>query len=688
MFERAISSFRISSERRSYRLHLVVKCQVGQIPRPDRKLIDLLEKIEMTVTTEFPIPLHEYQVVPLDPKNPTLTAEQRTQLDKNIQLCRDAIVFFTAIADAKGLGGHTGGPYDTVPETLIMHGFMEHSKNGGTPEVLPIFFDEAGHRVATQYLMAVLEGDMDIEKLFHYREYLSHLPGHPERGFTPGVKFSSGRLGHMWPFVNGVAIANPNQVVFMLGSDGSQMEGNDAEAARLAVAQNLNVKVVVDDNDVTIAGHPSEYLKGFDVSKTLEGHGLTVNTGDGEDLDSLYARMCEAVTHDGPVALMNKRKMCVGIKGLEGSAHGHDVIKTAVAIEHLKSRGRDAAAEYLTTVEKGPGGPSHQGSDGSSIGKNRDLFGKIMNGILDKIPEEQRIESIRVFDCDLEGSCGLNHIRAEHPEVFVRGGIMERGNFSAAAGFGYERGKQGVFATFSAFLEMVVSEITMARLNQSNVLAHFSHAGCDDMADNTCHFGLNNMFSDNGLPEEGHDNTRLYFPADQHQFKKCLETIYSQEGLRFIFSTRSGVPDLLNEEGNKVFGDDYEFVPGKDDVIREGTAGYIVTFGETTYRALDAVIRLKESGTDVGLICKSTLNVYDEEMMAKLAAAPAVLVAESFNVKTGLGSRFGTELLKRGFKGNYNNIGTHKEGSGGLWQQMGYQGLDSDGIMASMQKLT
>jgi hypothetical protein len=56
-------------------------------------------------------------------------------------------------------------------------------------------------------------------------------------------------------------------------------------------------------------------------------------------------------------------------------------------------------------------------------------------------------------------------------------------------------------------------------------------------------------------------------------------------------------------------------------------------------------------------------------------------------VNTGLGSRFGTELLKRGFKGSYNNIGTHKEGSGGLWQQMGYQGIDADGILESMKAL-
>lgn len=641
----------------------------------------------MSVATEFPIPLSEYKVVALDPAQPSLTDEQRSQLASNIQLCRDAIIFFTAIADAKGLGGHTGGPYDTVPETLIMHGFMEHARQGGTPDVLPIFFDEAGHRVATQYLMAVLEGDMDVERLLHYREYLSHLPGHPERGFTPGVKFSSGRLGHMWPYVNGVAIANPDKVVFMLGSDGSQMEGNDAEAARLAVAQGLNVKLLIDDNDVTIAGHPSDYLPGFSVAKTLEGHGLRVDIGDGEDLDSLYSRMCAALTNSGPIALINRRKMCPNIEGLEGSAHGHDVIKTSLAIDYLNANGREAAAEYLGSVKKGPGGPSYQGSDAGSVGKNRDLFGKILNEILDGIDEQERIASVRVFDCDLEGSCGLNHVRAAHPEVFVRGGIMERGNYSAAAGFGYEAGKQGIFATFSAFLEMVVSEITMARLNSSNVLAHFSHAGCDDMADNTCHFGLNNMFAANGLPDEGKDTTRLYFPADQHQFRACLKTIYHQPGLRFIFSTRSGIPDLLDDGGNRLFGEGYEFVPGKDDIVREGTAGYVVSFGETTYRALDAVLRAREAGIDFGLVCKATLNVYDEEMMARLAASPAVLVAESFNVNTGLGSRFGTELLKRGFKGSYNNLGTHREGSGGLWQQMGYQGIDSDGILDAIRNL-
>lgn len=616
----------------------------------------------------------------LDPSNSTLTDAQRQTLQHNIQLCRDAIVFFTAVADTKGLGGHTGGAYDTIPEVLIIRAFID---NGA--RIVPIFFDEAGHRVATQYLLSVLDGDMPAEKLLQYREYHQKLPGHPERGMTPGVKFSSGRLGHIWAMCNGVAMANPGKAVFMLGSDGAQMEGDDAEAARLSVAKQVNVKILVDDNNVTIAGHPQEYLPGFSVTNTLRGHGMFVHEVDGEDVDALYAAVAGAFAKQGPIAVVVKRPMAPGIEGLEGHTHAHESIKADKAIAYLEKRGRSEAANYLKGV-KGEKNPYiFKGSKGA--GKNRDDFGKIINSILDEMSPEDRFAKVRVFDNDLEGSCGLHHIRKKHPEVYVSAGIMERGNFSAAAGFGFDKGKQGIYGTFSAFLEMVISEITMARLNFCNVLAHFSHAGCDDMADNSCHFGINNMFAANGLPEG--DTTRLYFPADQHQFAKCVKRIFNDPGMRFIFSTRAAVPDILKPDGSLFFGDGYTFEPGKEDIIVEAPAGggYVVTFGETLYRAYDAVLRLNEAGVKVGLINKATLNGYDIDTMKRLAGCPFVLVAEGFNVTTGVGSKFGSDLLKHGFKGRYNNIGTHKEGSGGLWQQMGYQGIDSEGIAKAVRAL-
>jgi transketolase C-terminal domain/subunit len=236
---------------------------------------------------------------------------------------------------------------------------------------------------------------------------------------------------------------------------------------------------------------------------------------------------------------------------------------------------------------------------------------------------------------------------------------------------------------------MLISEITMARLNESNVLSHFSHAGIDDMADNSCHFGLNVFFSDNGILEEGEklDKTRLYFPADQHQMRAVVKRVWGDEGLRFVFSTRSETPEILGEDGQPLFAGSYSFTPGRDEVIRSGTLGYIVSYGEMLYRALDAVEQLRESGLDVGLINKSTLNVADEETLERVGQTSFVLVVETQNVKTGLGARYGTWLLERRLTPRYAHLGTHLLGAGGLWEHVAHQGLSSEAIIAKVREL-
>ena len=87
------------------------------------------------------------------------------------------------------------------------------------------------------------------------------------------------------------------------------MEGNDAEAARFAVAHNLNVKWIIDDNNVTISGHPESYMKGFELSETLRGQGFNVLVCRGENTVKLYKTLVEALEINGPVAVICKRVM-------------------------------------------------------------------------------------------------------------------------------------------------------------------------------------------------------------------------------------------------------------------------------------------------------------------------------------------------------------------------------------------
>lgn len=185
--------------------------------------------------------------------------------------------------------------------------------------------------------------------------------------------------------------------------------------------------------------------------------------------NSLYAVVC-------------KRLMAPGVADIEGSTHGHDVIPVKSAIKYLTSRGypEAMAGDILNNIKPNAVPYLYIGST-KEIGATRVVFGESVNLVLDGLSKEEAAKKVMVIDSDLEGSTGLKVIHQKHPEVFIPSGIMERGNFSAAAGFGFDKDKFGVFSTFSAFLEMVISEITMARLNFCNVLCHFSHSGVDEV---------------------------------------------------------------------------------------------------------------------------------------------------------------------------------------------------------------
>ena len=79
-------------------------------------------------SAEFPIDLSKFVPMKIDPwSTETLSPEQKETWKKNIQLCRDAIVVFTACGKKSGYGGHTGGAFDTVPEVLLMDAFFVHA---------------------------------------------------------------------------------------------------------------------------------------------------------------------------------------------------------------------------------------------------------------------------------------------------------------------------------------------------------------------------------------------------------------------------------------------------------------------------------------------------------------------------------------------------------------------------------
>jgi transketolase C-terminal domain/subunit len=153
-------------------------------------------------------------------------------------------------------------------------------------------------------------------------------------------------------------------------------------------------------------------------------------------------------------------------------------------------------------------------------------------------------------------------------------------------------------------------------------------------------------------------------------------------------ATRPAVPYILDEAGNKFFEPDrYTFQPGKDEVVRDGSDGFIVAVGDTLYRAIDASENLKEQGLKVGVLNKPTLNLIDEEALKKVGGSGFVLVAETQNQVTGLGIRYGTWLLERGYTPHFKHLGIAKPGEGGGLEQVGFHGLEPEHLIAAVKEL-
>ncbi len=77
----------------------------------------------------------------------------------------------------------------------------------------------------------------------------------------------------------------------------------------------------------------------------------------------------------------------------------------------------------------------------------------------------------------------------------------------------------------------------------------------------------------------------------------------------------------------------------------------------------------------------------DEATLATVGAAPFVLLVEGQNVETGLGIRYGTWLLERGLTPRYAHLGASRPGAGGQPEQIPYQGLAPDDIVAKIREI-
>lgn len=170
-----------------------------------------------------------------------------------------------------------------------------------------------GHASPLLYSLFYLCGMKKMTKaaLKNLRQWGSLTPGHPERGQTPGVDFSTGPLGQGLSGAVGMALAErilhqkfPDLIqhkTYCFVGDGCLMEGISEEVISLAGLWQLkNLIVLWDDNLITIDGQTNLTTK-TNMRLRFEANGWEVLECNGHDLQEIEAALKQAQKSGRPV---------------------------------------------------------------------------------------------------------------------------------------------------------------------------------------------------------------------------------------------------------------------------------------------------------------------------------------------------------------------------------------------------
>ena len=106
---------------------------------------------------------------------------------------------------------------------------------------------------------------------------------------VPGVKISTGSLGHGLPIAAGKAFANRKIQIFVLLSDGELNEGSNWEALLFIAHHNLkNIKIIIDSNKIQSIDFVKNVIKMEPMSEKFRSFGFFVSSINGHSHKQIY----------------------------------------------------------------------------------------------------------------------------------------------------------------------------------------------------------------------------------------------------------------------------------------------------------------------------------------------------------------------------------------------------------------
>jgi len=249
-----------------------------------------------------------------------------TELKEMAKKLRRHVITMIATAGS----GHPGGSLSAADIiTALYFKVLRYSPQNPQWPDRDRFILSKGHAAPILYAALAETGYFPVAELATLRKLNSHLQGHADRKFTPGVEMSSGSLGMGLSFAIGVALAarldSKAYRTCVLLSDGECEEGQTWEAALSAAHFKLdNLTAIVDYNGIQLSGWIRDIMNLEPFTQKWQAFGWHTIDIDGHDFDQILSAYQEAEKiKEKPIVIVAHTIKGKGVSFMENNVAFH-----------------------------------------------------------------------------------------------------------------------------------------------------------------------------------------------------------------------------------------------------------------------------------------------------------------------------------------------------------------------------
>ncbi|MCX8023064.1 MAG: transketolase [Syntrophorhabdaceae bacterium] len=616
-----------------------------------------------------------------------LKEEDIKRLEELSRLAKGDILTMTTLAGS----GHPGGSMSSLDMYLTV---FSYAKLNG--ELRDRVIVSHGHTSPGVYAALARLNYLPLDDVVaFFRKGGSPYEGHVVKGI-PFIDWSTGNLGQGLSAACGFAIESRikrkgNHVYVFMG-DGEQQKGQIGEARRFAFKYGLNnITVLIDYNRLQISGGIDTVMPQNIIENYLSD-GWYVIEIDGHNFSEIYKAIRRAREEPKPVCILAHTSMGKGVPFMEnrekyhGSPLNEKEYEEAMKILGLENRldvyreMRKGVWRFTPTyntveIEVDTGTPFTYEKEGLD---NRTAFGKTLKDLGDK--NIGKGWDICVFDCDLASSVKTGDFAKAYPDHFFQGGIQEH-NTATVAGALSTTGILTFFADFGVFgIDETFNQARLNDINRTNLKLILTHVGLDVGPDGKTHQCIDYIGLSRGLY-----NFKTIVPCDPNQMDRVIRYVAKTEGNFIVAMGRNRWPIIRDKNEKPFFGNGYEFVYGKMDLVREGRDIAIITYGGMVSRAIKIREELSKKGISVAVINMPCVFEVDESVMETVLLIPNIVTYEDHNIFTGIAPVITGYLLRKGYRGIFTSYGVKRYGASGETEEvMSIEGLDEASMVDSL----